>query len=147
MVFWLCATVVIILDRWTKYLIVENISLGHTLPLIKDFLHLTYIQNPGAAFGLFANKTWLFIVITLLILGTIIFLQYTVAKNNLWLSIAFGLIAGGAIGNFIDRWQTGLVVDFIDFRGIWPYIFNIADAAIVIAMFLLAWQIMTSDLK
>jgi len=147
MVFWLCAAVVLILDRCTKYLVVENISLGHTLPLIKDFFHLTYIQNPGAAFGLLANNTWLFILITVLILGVIIYLQYTMGKNNLWLSLVFGLITGGAVGNFIDRLQTGLVVDFIDFRGIWSYIFNIADAAIVVGMVLLAWQIMISDFK
>ena len=147
MVFWLCAAVVLFLDRWTKYLVVENLSLGHSLPLIKDFLHLTYIQNPGAAFGLLANKTWLFMLITILILSVIIYLQYTLGKNNLWLSLAFSLITGGAIGNFMDRWQTGLVVDFIDFRGIWSYIFNVADAAIVIGMVLLAWQILFSDLK
>jgi signal peptidase II len=86
-------------------------------------------------------------LITILILSVIIYLQYTLGKNNLWLSLAFSLITGGAIGNFMDRWQTGLVVDFIDFRGIWSYIFNVADAAIVIGMVLLAWQILFSDLK
>lgn len=147
MVFWLSVAVVLFLDRWTKYLVVENISLGQTLPLIKDFLHLTYIQNPGAAFGLLANKTWLFILITIIILGVIMYLQYTIGKNNLWLSLAFSFITGGAIGNFFDRLQTGLVVDFIDFRGIWSYIFNVADAAIVIGMIILTWQILSYDLK
>ena len=56
-------------------------------------------------------------MITIIILGVIMYLQYTIGKNNLWLSLAFSFITGGAIGNFIDRLQTGLVVDFIDFRG------------------------------
>lgn len=147
MLFWLCGFLVLIIDRWTKYLIVENLSLGQTIPVIRDFFHITHIQNPGAAFGLFADKTWLLIMTTVFVLLIIIYLQYTLGKDNLWLSVALGLIAGGAIGNFIDRLQSGFVIDFIDFRGIWSYIFNIADAAIVLAMVLLVWQILTSDLK
>jgi len=147
MVFWLCGVIVFILDRWTKYLVVENIALGQTLPVIKDFFHLTYILNPGAAFGLFAEKPWPLIIISVIILLLILYLQYSLGKDNLWLSIAFGLVIGGALGNFLDRIQTGLVVDFIDFRGIWSYIFNLADAAIVIAMFILVWQILVTELK
>jgi signal peptidase II len=72
----------------------------------------------------------------------IIYLQYTMGKKSIWLSIILGLLFGGAAGNFIDRLKTGYVIDFIDFRGIWSYVFNIADAAIVLGMILLAWQIL-----
>ncbi|MDD2211849.1 MAG: signal peptidase II [Clostridia bacterium] len=145
MVFWLGGALVLFFDRWTKFLIVEGLALGQTYPVIEGFLHFTYIRNPGAAFGLFAEKTWFFLMITVFILFVIIYLQYTWGKENIWLSLGLGLIAGGAVGNFIDRLQTGLVIDFIDFRGIWPYVFNIADAAIVIGMILLAWQILVSE--
>jgi len=145
MVFLLCGALVLFFDRWTKFLIVEGLALGQTYPVIEGFLHFTYIRNPGAAFGLFAEKTWFFLMITVFILFVIIYLQYTWGKENIWLSLGLGLIAGGAVGNFIDRLQTGLVIDFIDFRGIWPYVFNIADAAIVIGMILLAWQILVSE--
>lgn len=147
MTFWLCGVLVFLLDRWTKYLIVHNLRLGETIPVINNFFHLTYIQNPGAAFGLLANKTWLLIMVTAVIFCVILYLQYTWGKNNLKLSVAFGLISGGAIGNFLDRLQTGYVIDFLDFRGVWGYIFNIADMAIVIAMFLLVWQIIITDYK
>lgn len=145
MAFWLGGALVLFFDRWTKFLIVEGLALGQTYPVIEGFWHFTYIRNPGAAFGLFAEKTWFFLMITVFILFVIIYLQYTWGKENIWLSLGLGLIAGGAVGNFIDRLQTGLVIDFIDFRGIWPYVFNIADAAIVIGMILLAWQILVSE--
>jgi signal peptidase II len=142
MAFWICGAVVLFLDRWTKYLVVQKLSLGQTLPVIEGFLHFTHVQNSGAAFGLFADKRWFFIFITLFILFIIIYLQYTLGKKSVWLSITLGLLAGGAVGNFIDRLKTGYVIDFIDFRGIWSYVFNIADAAIVVGMILLAWQIL-----
>ena len=63
-------------------------------------------------------------------------------KNSVRLSIVLGLLAGGAAGNFMDRLKTGFVIDFVDFRGIWSYVFNLADAAIVFGMILLAWQIL-----
>ena len=61
------------------------------------------------------------------------------------LGITFGLVAGGAVGNLLDRLQSGLVVDFIYFRGVWPYVFNVADSAIVIGTVLLAWQIIITE--
>ncbi|MGI6587582.1 MAG: signal peptidase II [Peptococcia bacterium] len=142
MAFWICGAVVLFLDRWTKYLVVKKLSLGHTLPVLENFFHLTYVRNSGAAFGLFADKRWFFIIITLFIFLVIIYLQYTMGKKSIWLSIILGLLFGGAAGNFIDRLKTGYVIDFIDFRGIWSYVFNIADAAIVLGMILLAWQIL-----
>lgn len=142
MVFWICGALVFFLDRGTKYLVVKKLSLGQTSPVIEGFFHLTHVQNSGAAFGLLADKRWFFIIITLFILFVILYLQYTVGKNSVRLSIVLGLLAGGAAGNFMDRLKTGFVIDFIDFRGIWSYVFNLADAAIVFGMILLAWQIL-----
>ncbi len=145
MAFWICGVMVFLLDRWTKFLVVQKMNMGETIPVIKDFLHITYIKNPGAAFGILAEKTWFFIIVTIAILIIIIYFNYTLGKDNVLFSIVFGLVAGGAVGNLFDRLQSGLVVDFIDFRVVWPYIFNLADAAIVVGMVLLAWQILMSE--
>lgn len=145
MAFWIIGILVLLIDRITKYLVVENMQLGEAIPIIKDFFYITYIKNSGAAFGLLAQKTVFFILVTIAILLVIIYLNYSFARKDRLLSSTFGLVFGGAVGNLIDRVQSGLVIDFIDFRGIWPYIFNAADSAIVIGMLLLAWQIIISD--
>ena len=145
MAFWIWGIIVFLLDRWTKFLVVQKMNIGETIPIVQDFLHITYIKNPGAAFGILAEKTWFFISVTIAILMIIIYFNYTLSKGNVRLAIIFGLVAGGAVGNLFDRLQSGLVVDFIDIRAVWPYIFNLADAAIVVGMLLLAWQILTSE--
>jgi len=145
MYFWIVGSIVFLIDRWTKHLIVQNMQVGDSLPVIKDFLYITYIKNPGAAFGLLAEKTWLFIVATVAILIVLIYFNATLAQGKVLLGITFGLVAGGAVGNLLDRLQSGLVVDFIYFRGVWPYVFNVADSAIVIGTVLLAWQIIITE--
>ncbi len=145
MYFWIVGSIVFLIDRWTKHFIVQNMQVGDSLPVIKDFLYITYIKNPGAAFGLLAEKTWLFIVATVAILIVLIYLNATLAQGKVLLGITFGLVAGGAVGNLLDRLQSGLVVDFIYFRGVWPYVFNVADSAIVIGTVLLAWQIIITE--
>jgi signal peptidase II len=145
MTFWIWGILVFLFDRGTKYLVLANMQLGESIPVIQDFFHITYILNPGAAFGIFAQKTWFFIVGTIVIITVLIYLNYTLEKKNRYISIILGLVAGGAAGNLLDRLHTGLVIDFIDFRGIWPYIFNVADSAIVLGMIFLSWQIIRSE--
>lgn len=145
MYFWLTAIIAILLDRYSKGLVTSKMSLGETYPVIKDFFHITYIKNAGAAFGILTDMRWFFIITTLIILGIVIYLVYTTAHNKPFLRITLGLIAGGAVGNLIDRIQGGLVIDFIDFRGIWPYIFNVADMFIVVSVGLLAVQLIFDE--
>lgn len=145
MLFWLAAAIALFLDRYSKYLISSRMSLEETLPLIPGFFHLTYIKNPGAAFGLFADMRWVFIVITVVIMGVILYLVYTTARNKPVLQLTLGIIAGGALGNLWDRVLEGLVIDFLDFRGIWPYIFNVADSFIVVGVGLLAVQLFLEE--
>ncbi|MDD2402631.1 MAG: signal peptidase II [Clostridia bacterium] len=144
MYFWISGAIVLFLDRLTKYFVVEKMYLGQSVPVIGDLLHLTYIKNPGAAFGMFSEKTWLFVIITLIIMIIMVYINNTMGKGNQFFSLILGVIAGGAVGNLIDRLQTGYVIDFIDFQGIWPYVFNTADMAIVIGTFLLGWKILIS---
>ncbi|MCR4441163.1 MAG: signal peptidase II [Peptococcaceae bacterium] len=145
MTFWITVLLIILLDRTTKYLIGAHMKLAESIPIINGFFHLTYVKNPGAAFGMLADKRWLFIVITLVMLGIIVYTARNSSGKNTWFAVALGMVAGGAFGNLVDRVKGGLVIDFIDFRGIWPYIFNIADSAIVVGVILLAWQVLKPD--
>lgn len=126
---------VLLLDLLTKYIVQSRMELFQSIPVIDNIFHITYIMNPGAAFGIMANKTGLFITVTLvLLIGVAIFYKQLRQQGALAVS-ALGLVVGGALGNLIDRLRYGQVVDFLDFR-IWP-IFNVADVAIVVGMALL----------
>lgn len=120
---------IIILDQLTKYMIQTKMALNHTIPVINDILHLTYIHNSGAAFSIFQNQRAFLIFLPLVV--TIIVLVYMVKKRKSehWtLLLSLALIAAGGIGNLIDRIAHGYVVDFIDFR-VFP-IFNTADISV-----------------
>ncbi len=130
--------VLIALDQITKYLVVANFQYGETLPIIKDFFHLTYVQNQGIAFGMFQSKTKLLAVITVIaVVGVSCYMYKEVKKSPVTEKIAYSLILAGAIGNMIDRIFRDFVVDMVDFRGIWQFVFNLADAWINIGVALL----------
>lgn len=138
MLFWILITVgVVILDQFTKWLAVEYLIPIGTFPIIKDALHLTYVENPGAAFGMMQNSRWIFLLVsTVAIIAIIIYLIKFAPKNKLaLLSLAF--ILGGGIGNMIDRVALGYVVDFIDFRLINFAVFNVADSFVCVGAALL----------
>ena len=125
---------VVLVDRITKNFFSDLLSLGESLPLIRNVLHMTLVHNTGIAFGLFKDQGSVFIVIPLIAVGLLIFniYYYRQTDENLTRSyiVAFSLILGGAIGNLIDRIVYGYVIDFIDVR-VWP-VFNVADSAITI---------------
>ncbi|MBQ8839887.1 MAG: signal peptidase II [Clostridia bacterium] len=124
----------IILDQVTKAIVVANMTVGQSIPLIPGFLHLTYIENDGMAFGLFDTLPGRIIfmsVSTLAIIGIGVYL-FGFCKEGLLLKIGLALIVSGGIGNMIDRIFRYNVVDMIDFRGIWVYVFNGADAFVCV---------------
>lgn len=130
------------LDLLTKQLVLATMTLGQSIPVVPGLLHLTYVMNPGAAFGLLAGQRWLFTAISA---GTILFIlayaRRSEAQAGAW-PYALGLIMGGAAGNLVDRLRFGSVVDFLDFFWQdyhWPA-FNVADSAIVIGVGLLLLQ-------
>ncbi|HPF43683.1 MAG TPA: signal peptidase II [Syntrophomonadaceae bacterium] len=125
---WFTMLTVIVLDQISKWLVVSNMELGQSQPLIKGVINLTYVQNQGAAFGLFDGNTWLFIVSAAVVVAAISIYHFKHPIPN-HLQISLGLITGGAVGNFIDRSLYRYVIDFFDL-GWWP-VFNIADMAIV----------------
>lgn len=136
---------VVILDQFSKYIVVENMALGESIPIIEEVFHLTYILNPGAAFGLFAHNRLFFIAIAVIVIGIIIWARREILASPWEVKAGCGLFLGGAIGNLIDRARQGLVIDFFDFR-IWP-VFNIADIAICIGVGLIIWNLLKTELK
>lgn len=140
MYIWVTLGLVVALDRMSKIFVQNNLSLGQSIEIIPGFFHLTYILNPGAAFGMLAGQTWFFIVTAILVLGVIVYFHATLPKGERLMRICMGMIGGGALGNLYDRLFIGKVVDFLDFK-VWSYIFNIADSMIVVAGFLLIFLI------
>lgn len=136
---------VVILDQFSKYIVVENMALGESIPIIEEVFHLTYILNPGAAFGMFAHNRLFFIAIAVVVIGIIIWARREILASPWEVKAGCGLFLGGAIGNLIDRGRQGLVIDFFDFR-IWP-VFNIADIAICIGVGLIIWNLLKTELK
>ncbi|WZL74775.1 signal peptidase II [Clostridiaceae bacterium 35-E11] len=134
---------VIILDQLSKYLIYSRFAVHESIPIIKNFFHLTYVQNMGAAFGILQNQKGFFIFMTLFVISGIFLFVHR--QNNIHKVAVYSLsmIVAGAIGNFIDRVRLGYVVDFFDFR-IWP-VFNIADISIVVGAILLSYYIIFLD--
>ena len=126
---------VILADQVSKVWVASNMELGESIPVINRIFHITYIQNPNSAFGLFrfSNKT--FIIIGLIVILVGIFFLLRLAKTHKLVFYSFILLLGGSLGNLIDRFRIGSVIDFLDFR-IWP-IFNIADSSLNIGIFLL----------
>ncbi len=123
---------VIALDQITKWLAVEFLTKVDTFPIIEDVLHLTYLENKGAAFGMLKDNRWVFLLIsTVAIIALLIFIIKNPPKNK-WLGLGISFIVGGGIGNMIDRTCLGYVVDFIDFRLINFAIFNVADSFVCI---------------
>lgn len=136
---------VVILDQFSKYIVVENMALGESIPIIEEVFHLTYILNPGAAFGMLTHNRLFFIAIAVVVIGIIIWARREILASPWEVKAGCGLFLGGAIGNLIDRARQGLVIDFFDFR-IWP-VFNIADIAICIGVGLIIWNLLKTELK
>ncbi len=125
--------VVVGLDQVSKFLVVNMMETGQSIPVIRNFLYLTYVRNPGAAFGMFPYRTVFLIVIAVVVMLFIVYYYRTLPGGFGLLRIGLALQLGGALGNLIDRLRSSYVIDFIDFR-IFPPVFNLADTAIVIGV-------------
>ncbi|MDU6480472.1 MAG: signal peptidase II [Paeniclostridium sordellii] len=126
----------IAIDQISKYLAVNYLANIGSIPIIKNIFHLTYVENRGAAFGMFQNNQIIFIVVA--IAACVFGLYYLYRKDlNILGKSAIILIISGALGNLIDRIRLGFVVDYFDFRVIWDYVFNVADVFVVVGTILL----------
>ena len=129
----------LIADQAVKHLVRTTMVQGQSIPIIENIFHITYIENPGAAFGILANQRMLFLILTAVIVGVMIYLYCSLSNKKSLTAISLGIVVSGAIGNFIDRFMQGTVTDFLDFR-IGP-IFNIADIAICVGLALICYFI------
>jgi signal peptidase II len=135
------AGMIIVLDQITKAMILKAMPLYHSIPVIPGLFSLTHIHNPGGAFGFFANQSPVLRKIVFLFMSSaavffVLYFYNRVPRRYTWLSMGLALIFGGAIGNLIDRFRFGKVVDFLDFyigNAHWPA-FNVADSAISIGV-------------
>ena len=133
-VYFLISALLVGLDQWSKYLTVQNISLGETKEFTPGFLSLTHLRNTGAAWSLLEGKMIFFYVITVIVSVVIIYLLIKNYKKSIWYSVGLSFVLAGAIGNFIDRVRLGYVVDMLqtDFMN-FP-IFNVADSTLVVGV-------------
>jgi len=140
LIFAVTAIVIVILDQLTKHLILTSMRPYESIPVIENVFHITFVRNPGAAFGILQNQITFFIVVTIIVIFLLVGVYWKLARKNIILTIGLSLQLGGAVGNLIDRIRFSYVVDFLDFR-VWP-VFNVADMAIVTGVILLAWQLL-----
>jgi signal peptidase II len=147
-VFGVVAAVAIVLDQWTKILARQGLKhLGYAgRKVIDGIFTLRYSENTGVAFGMLQSLSGGRIILTLVALGAFALVLYYLHKSDpdqRRFQVALGLVGGGAIGNLIDRIIYGGVTDFLVFDlGFWPFnpwpAFNIADAALVVGVGLMA---------
>lgn len=138
--FFLMILATFLLDQASKAAVQLWMYHGESIPVAPHFFHLTYILNPGAAFGLMAYQTPLLVAVAvILLLGVIVGYRRIQVEGPLF-RYGLSLIVGGALGNLVDRLRYGHVVDFLDFR-VWP-VFNLADTAIVLGACLIILQLL-----
>ena len=134
----LFAAGIVAVDQLTKYLVLENIALHSQVDFIPGFLSFTYVRNPGAAFSSFLGAQWLFAIIFVLFTVAIIWefsgKRWPFTDFERWLIVA---IYGGGVGNMIDRFRFGYVVDMIQTTFIDFPVFNVADCFITCSCILL----------
>lgn len=148
-VFLAIAGLVLVLDQIAKAWLVANVSPGEVVSVVGDYVRLILSQNSGALFGLFRDNAVVFGIASVGVVGLIV-AYHARSVRSLYLSIALGLLLGGALGNLTDRLRLGYVVDFVDIGigGFRFYTFNVADTAISTAIvMLLAAALLPSLMK
>ncbi|MBQ3359216.1 signal peptidase II [Microbacterium sp. kSW2-24] len=132
------AALVLAADQFVKYLTTENLPYQEPVPVLGEFLQLYYVRNPGAAFSLGSDVTWIFTIALAVVAGVIVWKAFGL-RSRLW-AVVLGALLGGVLGNLGDRlfrdpgFPVGHVVDMISMPWMMPAIFNIADIFIVCGM-------------
>lgn len=137
-------SVLILFDQWTKFLAISYLKGNQPLEIIPDVFELHYLENRGAAFGMMQGKQMFFVVIAFFAVGAVAYFYFKMPwkKKYHYLRMLGIAIAGGAVGNLIDRLVHGYVVDFFYFKLIDFPIFNVADIYVSVATVLLALLIL-----
>ena len=133
------AAAILVADQLTKLAIISSIPYGGRVPVIGDLFILWHVRNTGAAFSLFEGGLLLFIVVTVVALGMVVYFHRSFLGRSRWLQVILGVVLGGSLGNFVDRLRFGYVTDFLSFgfgETRFPT-FNVADSAVVCGIALL----------
>ena len=140
----------IALDQLTKWLAVKFLSVVDTVALFEDVLHLTYVENRGAAFGMLDDHRWVFMIVSTVAIVGIIFYMWKFCRDSKLLCLGLSLIVGGGIGNMIDRIFLGYVIDFLDFcafPNLWMWVFNVADAFVCVGAAIVVLSLLIDIVK
>ena len=135
---------IVAVDQITKYIALTQLKTIGSVTFIDGFMDFTFVENRGAAFGIFSGKTWLLLVISIIICAVLVWAMTKMPKTKEYrkLRVTFVLILSGAVGNIIYRALRGYVVDFFEFTFIkWP-VFNMADIYVVVGTIVMAVIIM-----
>ncbi len=124
----------VLLDQLTKYLTILYLKPVGSVPIIQDVLHLTYVENTGAAFGMMKDQRWLFMTTSVVAIVVVLVYLFVKKPASRWECLALSFIVGGGIGNMIDRILLEYVVDMIDFCLINFAVFNVADSFVCIGV-------------
>lgn len=142
MIYEIIIVILIAIDQIIKLGVLEFLKEKQSISVIPNIFNLTYVENRGAAFGMFQNSQVVFVLVA--IIATIVGL-YWIHKNdniNKLGKASVIMIISGAIGNLTDRVRLGFVVDYFDFRIVWQYVFNFADILVVCGTILLCFYIL-----
>jgi signal peptidase II len=132
--------IIIVFDQISKLMIKSRFNLHESYQVFGNMLHFTYVQNPGIAFGIHFGTTWFYALFAGIASLFLLFYIYRMRRSRFAFRLALAFILGGAIGNLIDRFAHGEVIDFIEIGFAtwrWPFIFNVADIAVSIGIVIL----------
>ncbi len=142
------AALIVGLDQWTKYLIIEKVPLHTDLDSILGIFHITHTKNTGAAWGMLEGQTWLFVLVMVLFIAFIVLVIWRKWVTKKFELVCLAAILGGGLGNMIDRiFRDGIVTDMIEFDFIKFPVFNVADCFITLGCAALLIYILFFDRK
>ncbi|TFB23279.1 lipoprotein signal peptidase [Filobacillus milosensis] len=147
--YYILTLIIVFLDQLTKWTVTRSMDLYESIEVIPGFLSITSHRNSGAAWGILEGQMWLFYIVTVIVIGVLIYYMNLYKDSYPGLMIGFAFILGGAIGNFIDRILFQEVIDFIDvyiFNYDFP-IFNIADSALTVGVVLFIVFMLIDEMK
>lgn len=129
-----------LLDQLSKFLALRALSFGESVPVLPPLFYVTLVQNTGIAFGMFQKWSRILLWMNLGILSFLFVLIGLRRFERRMVQVGIGMVAGGGLGNLVDRFRFGYIVDFLDVRVRWP-VFNLADSAICIGTGLILWAL------
>ena len=151
MLYWLLIIfALVVIDQVTKMFAVHLLTAGQSVDVIDGVFRFTYVENRGAAFGMLSEHRWVFMIISVIAIALLLIYLWKYPPESKFAGMAICMIAGGGIGNMIDRVKLGYVIDFLDFCAfpdLWMWVFNVADAFVCVGGGMLVVWLIISTVK